>query len=110
MPCWPVCRSPKTRSPRSGATSSGRSDLLPVDAALPELLDALENHPTAVLQAPTGSGKTTRAPMALLEAGWRQGRRIVMLEPRRLAARSAARFMAGQLGGRVGQAVGCRRR
>ena len=84
--------------------------MLPVDAVLPELLDALEEHGTAVLQAPTGSGKTTRVPAALLGAGWRRARRIVMLEPRRLAARSAARFMAGQLGEQVGQTVGYRTR
>lgn len=64
----------------------------------------------AVLQAPTGSGKTTRVPVALLEESWRQKRRILMLEPRRLAARSAARFMAGQRGERAGRTVGYRTR
>ncbi|RFF33013.1 ATP-dependent helicase HrpB [Wenzhouxiangella sediminis] len=84
--------------------------MLPVDNALPELLDTLERHSTVLLQAPTGSGKTTRVPPALLEAGWRRGRRILMLEPRRLAARAAARFMAAQRDEPVGRTVGYRTR
>lgn len=71
---------------------------------------ALEYQTTVLLQAPPGAGKTTRVPLALLEAPWRQGRSILMLEPRRLAARSAARYMAGQLGERPGQTVGYRTR
>lgn len=84
--------------------------MLPIDNILPELTDTLANSTTALLQAPPGAGKTTRVPLALLEAPWREGRRILMLEPRRLAARSAARFMAGQLGERPGQTVGYRTR
>lgn len=84
--------------------------MLPIDNILPELTDTLANSTTAMLQAPPGAGKTTRVPLALLEAPWREGRRILMLEPRRLAARSAARFMAGQLGERPGQTVGYRTR
>lgn len=84
--------------------------MLPVDTALPELIAALERHPTVLLQAPTGSGKTTRVPPALLEAGWRNGKRILMLEPRRLAARAAADFMARQRGEAVGRTVGYRTR
>ncbi|WP_376695610.1 ATP-dependent helicase HrpB [Wenzhouxiangella sp. EGI_FJ10305] len=84
--------------------------MLPIDAVLPKLLETLEENPTALLQAPTGSGKTTRVPIALLKADWRSERRILMLEPRRLAARSAARFMAGQLGEKAGQTVGYRTR
>jgi len=81
---------------------------LPIDSALPELLARLETHPTVLLQAPPGAGKTTRVPPALLEAAWRADRKILMLEPRRLAARSAARFMARALGEPVGQTVGYR--
>jgi ATP-dependent helicase HrpB len=84
--------------------------MLPVDAVLPKLLETLEDGSTALLVGPTGSGKTTRVPPALLEAGWRQGRRILMLEPRRLAARAAARFMAAQRGEPVGRTVGYRTR
>ena len=84
--------------------------MLPIDAILPELKQALENSSTALLQAPPGAGKTTRVPLALLDAPWRQDGKILMLEPRRLAARSAARFMAGQLGETPGQTVGYRTR
>ncbi|OGR31358.1 MAG: ATP-dependent helicase HrpB [Desulfuromonadales bacterium GWC2_61_20] len=79
---------------------------LPIDAVLPELLRDLATHPAVVLQAPPGAGKTTRVPLALLNAEWLAGRSIVMLEPRRLAASNAARFMAGLLGETVGQTVG----
>ena len=61
-----------------------------------------------MLEAPPGAGKTTQVPLALLDAPWLQGRRIVMLEPRRVAARAAARFMAQQLGEAVGDTVGYR--
>ena len=82
--------------------------MLPIDAILPELKKALEQHNTALLQAPPGAGKTTRVPLALLDAPWRAGKKILMLEPRRLAARSAARFMAQQLGEQAGQTIGYR--
>lgn len=81
---------------------------LPIDAALPALLAALEAGPFAVLVAPPGAGKTTRVPLALLDAPWRADGRIVMLEPRRLAARAAARRMAMSLGEEVGETVGYR--
>ena len=84
--------------------------MLPIDDALPELLAALEAHPTVLLTAPPGAGKTTRVAPALLDADWLRGRKIVMLEPRRLAARSAARFMARQMGEAVGETVGYRTR
>jgi ATP-dependent helicase HrpB len=83
-------------------------DLLPIDDVLPSLLDALARERAVVLEAPTGAGKTTRVPLALLEAGWAKGQRIIMLEPRRLAARAAARRMAQQLGEAVGETVGYR--
>ncbi|TMV12865.1 ATP-dependent helicase HrpB [Arenibacterium halophilum] len=80
---------------------------LPIDTALPELLAALARTPRAVLQAPPGAGKTTRVPLALLDSGLVSGR-ILMLEPRRLAARAAAERMAAQLGETVGAQVGYR--
>ncbi len=82
---------------------------LPIDEALPALLAALRGRGMAVLQAPPGAGKTTRVPLALLDAGLVAGR-ILMLEPRRLAARGAAERMAGTLGETVGQRVGYRMR
>jgi ATP-dependent helicase HrpB len=81
---------------------------LPVDEALPRLQAALARRPNAVLVAPPGAGKTTRVPLALLDAPWLQGRKIVMQEPRRLAARAAARRMAATLGEQVGETVGYR--
>jgi len=82
-------------------------DPLPIDQALPALRDALLGGP-AVLLAPPGSGKTTRVPLALLGERWLAGRRIVLLEPRRLAARAAAGWMARLLGEPVGARVGYR--
>lgn len=84
--------------------------MLPIDQILPDLKQTLEQSTTALLQAPPGAGKTTRVPLALLDAPWREDRKILMLEPRRLAARSAARFMARQLGESPGQTVGYRTR
>lgn len=81
---------------------------LPIDEALPDLLAALAAGPYAVLVAPPGAGKTTRVPLALLEAPWRGDGKIVMLEPRRLAARAAARRMAQSLDDEVGGIVGYR--
>ena len=80
----------------------------PITALLPELRAALDAHPRLVLEAPPGAGKTTQVPPALLDASWLAGRRIVMLEPRRIAARAAAQFMAAQRGEEVGQTVGYR--
>ncbi|RVT85842.1 ATP-dependent helicase HrpB [Rhodobacteraceae bacterium CCMM004] len=82
---------------------------LPVDDALPPLIAALRRGGRAVLQAPPGAGKTTRVPLALLDAGLTEGR-IVLLEPRRLAARAAAERMAETLGEPVGRRVGYRMR
>lgn len=83
---------------------------LPIEALLPDLLSTLASGNTAVLQAPPGTGKTTRVPLALLGQPWLGSGRIIMLEPRRLAARSAAQFMARQLGEEAGQTVGYRTR
>jgi len=81
---------------------------LPIDEVLPAVLRALENHPRAVLVAPPGAGKTTRVPLALLDAPWLAGGKILVLEPRRLAARAAAERMASTCGEHLGQTVGLR--
>src|SRR6202011_5848329 len=77
----------------------------PIDEILPDFLAALRRHSSVVLRAPTGAGKTTRVPPALVDAGFLPGR-ILMLEPRRLAARAAARRMTAERGGRLGDEVG----
>jgi ATP-dependent helicase HrpB len=81
---------------------------LPIVEVLPELRAALAAHNTAVLVAPPGAGKTTWVPLALLDAPWRGDGKILVLEPRRLAARAAAGRMAETLGETVGQRVGYR--
>jgi ATP-dependent helicase HrpB len=81
---------------------------LPIDAALPSLTAALRTNNTAVLVAPPGAGKTTRVPLVLAGEDWAAGKRILVLEPRRLAARAAAERMAQTLGERVGAKVGLR--
>ncbi len=84
------------------------SAVFPIDPLLPQIRDSLAAHPRLVLEAPPGAGKTTQVPPALLDVPWLQGRRIVMLEPRRVAARSAATFMARQRGEAPGETVGYR--
>jgi len=81
---------------------------LPIDALLPALRDALSARHEVVLEAPPGAGKTTRVPLALLDSPWLAGQSILMLEPRRLAARAAAERLASELGERVGETVGYR--
>ncbi|SDL02402.1 ATP-dependent helicase HrpB [Catalinimonas alkaloidigena] len=81
---------------------------LPIETLLPDLRDALRVHAAVVLQAPPGAGKTTLVPLALLHEPWLVGRKILVLEPRRLAARAAARRMAQLLGENVGETVGYR--
>lgn len=79
---------------------------LPIDDVLPEIVAALAAGPSLVVVAPTGAGKTTRVPPAILDAGLAGGRRVVMLEPRRVAARAAARRMAAERGAALGEEVG----
>ncbi|MBU2255180.1 MAG: ATP-dependent helicase HrpB [Gammaproteobacteria bacterium] len=81
---------------------------LPIDVLLPELCQALALRDEAVLEAPPGAGKTTRVPLALLTQPWLAGQSIIMLEPRRLAARAAAERLASELGEAVGETVGYR--
>ncbi|SFP19753.1 ATP-dependent helicase HrpB [Pseudomonas borbori] len=81
---------------------------LPIDVLLPALRQALASRHEAVLEAPPGAGKTTRVPLALLDEPWLAGQRIIMLEPRRLAARAAAERLASELGEAVGETVGYR--
>ena len=81
---------------------------LPIDDILPSLQAALDAAPNVVLAAPPGAGKTTRVPLALIDAPWRQGRKILMLEPRRIAARAAAERLAAELGQTPGKSVGYR--
>ncbi len=80
----------------------------PIAAILPELRATLATQTRLVLEAPPGAGKTTQLPLALLDEAWLAGLKILMLEPRRVAARAAAGFMAAQLGERVGETVGYR--
>ncbi|WP_313204726.1 DEAD/DEAH box helicase, partial [Stenotrophomonas sp.] len=82
--------------------------VFPISALIPQVLEVLRQHSRLVLEAPPGAGKTTQVPLALLDAPWLQGRKIILLEPRRVAARSAALFMARQLGEEVGGTVGYR--
>lgn len=83
---------------------------LPIEAVLPEILRTLRDRPNAVLTAPPGAGKTTRIPLALLDASWLHGKKLLMLEPRRLATRAAAHRMAVTLNESVGETVGYRMR
>ncbi len=83
-------------------------NVLPITAILPQLVNTLHERTCAIIIAQPGAGKTTQVPLALLEASWLQGQKILMLEPRRLAARAAARYMAKLLGEEVGQTIGYR--
>jgi len=81
---------------------------LPIDAVLDELTRTLEGHTSAVLVAPPGAGKTTRVPLVLLDTAWAENTKIIVLEPRRIAARASAERMAHTLSERVGETVGYR--
>ncbi len=80
----------------------------PIASLLPAIRASLATHPRLVLEAPPGAGKTTQVPLALLDEPWAAGGRLLMLEPRRVAARAAAGFMARQRGEAVGETVGYR--
>jgi ATP-dependent helicase HrpB len=99
---------PRQRAARSFASADNVAALidLPVTEALPALKQALAQTGRAVLVAPPGAGKTTLVPLALLDEKWLAGRRIVLLEPRRIAARAAASRMASLLGEEVGRTIG----
>ena len=79
---------------------------LPIESVIPDVRAALDRHRRAVLTAEPGAGKTTVVPLRLLDEPWLEGKRIVMLEPRRLAARASAARMASLLGEQVGETVG----
>ena len=85
-----------------------KSTQFPIAAVLPDVRAHLARHTRLVLEAPPGAGKTTQVPRALLNADWLDGKKILMLEPRRIAARAAAEFMAAQLDEDVGATVGYR--
>lgn len=91
-------------------TANPTMSRLPIEDVLADLRRALENGRNALVTAPPGAGKTTRIPLALLDVPWLQGKKLLMLEPRRLAARAAARYMAATLGQPIGGAVGYRMR
>jgi ATP-dependent helicase HrpB len=93
---------PEKQLPRSFDTP------LPIDAVLDELARTLAGHNAAVLVAPPGAGKTTRVPLALLDESWANNKKIIVLEPRRIAARASAERMALTLRERVGETVGYR--
>lgn len=81
---------------------------LPIDNILPDLLAVFEDNLCVVLSADPGAGKTTRVPVAILDTEWLQGEKIILLEPRRLAAVRSAQYMASSLGKRIGETVGFR--
>ena len=83
---------------------------LPIDAILDEVRTALAACASAVLVAPPGAGKTTRVPLALMNESWLRGRKILVLEPRRIAARAASERMAHSLSEAVGERIGLRAR
>src|SRR5690606_10221146 len=97
-----------TKASRARILAREDKPAFPISPLLPEIRASLAAHPRLVLEAPPGAGKTTQVPLALLDAPWLAGRKIVMLEPRRVAARAAAGFMAKQLGEAVGDTVGYR--
>ncbi len=81
---------------------------LPIDIILPDLIAAIKTHRNVILSAEPGAGKTTRVPIALKDQSWINGKKIIMLEPRRIAAQRAAIFMSQQLNEKVGDSIGYR--
>src|SRR5262245_7417335 len=99
---------PLARAVKAIAVARKFDVTLPIDAALPALRTVLADRNAAVLVAPPGAGKTTRAPLVLLKESWAKDKKILILEPRRLAARAAAARMAATLGEQIGETVGLR--
>ena len=99
---------PFARAVKAIAVARQFNTILPIDGALPALGAALADGNSVVLVAPPGAGKTTRVPLALLDEPWAKDKKILVLEPRRLAARAAAARMAATLGEQVGDTVGLR--
>src|SRR5204862_3749807 len=83
-----------------------RMQTLPIDALLPETVESLRRAPNLVIEAPPGAGKTTRVPPAILDASLAGRGEVLVLEPRRLAARMAAGRVAGERGERLGEPIG----
>ena len=83
---------------------------LPIEDVIPQIVSELRERTRLVISAPPGAGKTTRVPLALLDEAWVAGRRIILVEPRRIAARAAAERMAATIGEKVGQTIGLRSR
>jgi len=81
---------------------------LPVAEVVPDIRKALEKNNTLVIKAPTGAGKSTLLPISLLEEDWLDGKKIIMLEPRRLAAKTVAMRMADMIGEKAGETIGYR--
>ena len=102
------CAFPKAERACKVAAMNAIGEPLPIDPALPELTSALRAANAAVLVAPPGAGKTTRVPLVLAAEPWAQGKKLLVLEPRRLAARAAAARMAATLREAVGASVGYR--
>jgi ATP-dependent helicase HrpB len=102
------CAFPKAKRACKVAAMNAIGEPLPIDPALPELTSALRAANAAVLVAPPGAGKTTRVPLALAAEPWARGKKLLVLEPRRLAARAAAARMAATLREAVGASVGYR--
>src|SRR5438874_3419720 len=110
MPCirlYPIMENARARHTPAVSVMDFTAPL-PIDQALPGLTAALAQHTAAVLVAPPGAGKTTRVPLVLAQEPWADGKKIIVLEPRRLAARAAAARMAATLGEGVGETVGYR--
>ena len=103
-----LANSPGLGLGRTSQLNAPTEPTLPILEALPELLAALARSARVVLEAPPGAGKTTAVPIALLDQPWLAGKKILLLEPRRIAARAAAMFMAGKLGEPVAGTVGYR--